>query len=366
MPSGSVTATGSPVVFTLTSAPSRTLLSRSPGSSALRQDNRFQNKIGQSGVFCSVDSDGLKFSVRCRRPSASSRAESSGVFPARIAGSSPGVLVRLAPAQITPGSATPAASGCDVSTTKGPVKALVAPALTQRRLHALLPAAVSVSWITSSGLSDSAARNPVAASVRSARAVRSASANATCTRTRRRTGGSSSTWSSTVSASAGSATQSGWPVAGKLNTSRWLSCAASVRLDPGSALVPARTCTSTERAWSAKLATSIRHRSCSPSAVREAFTIAKLSSRVPKARHSRRGLGMRSSTGRWSVSTRVLACCLPSSAASVMAASSSAPGAWHRHWCSKSSTCAQLFTGEPSAWVSVPARMSRVTGGGDW
>ncbi len=97
------------------------LLSFKPGISETRHDKMFQNKIGQSGVFCSVERSGLKFNVRWRRPSASSCAESNGVLPARITGTSPGELVAAAAAQMTPSSAMPLASGCELSTMNGPV-----------------------------------------------------------------------------------------------------------------------------------------------------------------------------------------------------------------------------------------------------
>ena len=120
VPSGMMTVTGSPVVFKFTSVPSRALLSFKPGDSAARHCNRFQNKIGQSGVFCRVERPGLKFKVRWRRPNASSRAESNGVLPASRMGTSPGALVSAAAAQTTPSSVMPSASGCERSRMNGP------------------------------------------------------------------------------------------------------------------------------------------------------------------------------------------------------------------------------------------------------
>ena len=70
--------------------------------------------------------------------------------------------------------------------------------------------------------------------------------------------------------------------------------------------------------------------------------------------------------GLWSVRTRILACCLPSSAASVMAESIvRSSGDRHFHWASNSSsTSCQLFAVQPSECAFRPARIKRVDGGG--
>ena len=131
-----------------------------------------------------------------------------------------------------------------------------------------------------------------------------------------------------------------------LKTSRWLSCAPSETSEPCSGVRAGlhqqfRRCARLPE----KLAISSRQRSWSPNAVREALTMAKLSSGAPKACHSSRGLVIFSSAGLWSVRTRMFACCLPSSAASVMAESIAASGDQHFHCGNSSSTSRQFLRG---------------------
>src|SRR5208283_2544197 len=169
---------------------------------------------------------------------------------------------------------------------------------------------------------------------------------------------------SSASESASSEARSDGVDDGMLKTSLWLSCAPSEMNELCTAFEPACTRSFVECALAEKLAISNRQRSCSPNAVREALTKAKLSSGKPNACHSSLWLEIFSSAGLWSVRTRMFACCLPSSTASVMAESIAALGDQHFHCGNSSSTSRQLFEVEPTERGSVPARISRVDGGG--
>ena len=222
----------------------------------------------------------------------------------------------------------------------------------------------SVSWMTSSGFSEIAARKPVASSVRLTSADQFSFVSATWTRARLRMGGSSWASLSSASESASSVARSDGADERILKTNRWLSCAPSSTAEPCGALEPACTSSRVERAPLEKLATSRRQRSCSPNAVREALTMAKLSSGEPNACHSSRWPVIFPPSGLWSVRTKMFACCLPSSAASGMAESIAASGDQHCHCDNNASTSRQLFVVEPSERISVPARINRVDGGG--